>query len=123
MGFQVVALSSGPAKESLARDLGAHHYFDGSQIDQVEALQSMGGAKVILCTAPNSEAAQKLIPGLGVNGTLVVLILETDPIAVSPSKYSNIIHNGTTGPYLVSRSLYAGSPDLNHRLGCGACRE
>ena len=120
MGFRVVALSSGPAKESLARDLGAHHYFDGSQIDQVEALQSMGGAKVILCTAPNSEAAQKLIPGLGVNGTLLVLILETDPIAVSPSKYCHIIQNGTAGLNLVSRSLYAGSPDLDHGLGCGA---
>ncbi|KAM5541057.1 hypothetical protein V8D89_005368 [Ganoderma adspersum] len=84
MGFRVVALSSGSAKESLARDLGAHHYLDSSQVDQAGALQSLGGAKVIMCTAPNSEAAQKLIPGLGVNGTLLILILETDPIAVSP---------------------------------------
>ncbi len=43
MGFRVVALSSGSAKESLARDLGAHHYFDGSQVDQSSAALPSAG--------------------------------------------------------------------------------
>ena len=84
MGFRVIALSSGPAKEQLARQLGAHEYIDGSKVDQAEALRAFGGAKVIMCTAPSSEAAQKLIPGLAVDGTLLLLILEGEPMTISP---------------------------------------
>ncbi|KAM5541041.1 hypothetical protein V8D89_005352 [Ganoderma adspersum] len=84
MGFRVVALSSGPTKETLARELGAHEYIDGSKVDQAEALRAFGGAKVIMCTAPSSEAAQKLIPGLAVDGTLLLLSLEGEPMTISP---------------------------------------
>ncbi len=84
MGFRVIALSSGPAKEKLARELGAHEYIDGSKVDQAEALRAFGGAKVIMCTAPSSAAAQKLIPGLAVDGTLLLLMLEGEPIMISP---------------------------------------
>ena len=84
MGFRVVALSSGPGKEALARSLGAHEYIDGSKVDQAGALQALGGAKVIMCTAPSSEAAQKLIPGLAVDGTLLLLMLESEPMTISP---------------------------------------
>ena len=87
MGFRVVALSSGSTKEHIARELGAHEYLDSSRVNQADALQELGGAKAIVCTAPSSEAAQNLIPGLGTKGTLLVLMLETDPIAVSPSAY------------------------------------
>lgn len=87
MGFRVIALSSGPTKEQLARDLGAHEYIDGSKFDQAEALRTFGGAKVIMCTAPNSEAAQKLIPGLAVDGTLLLLSLEGQPMTISPGVF------------------------------------
>ena len=87
MGFRVIALSSGPTKEQLARDLGAHEYIDGSKFDQAEALRTFGGAKVIMCTAPNSEAAQKLIPGLAVDGTLLLLSLEGKPMTISPGLF------------------------------------
>ncbi|EJF61443.1 GroES-like protein [Dichomitus squalens LYAD-421 SS1] len=86
MGFRVIALSSGPGKESLARSLGAHEYVDGSKVDQAEALRALGGAKVIMCTAPSSDAAQKLIPGLAVDGTLLLLMLESEPMTISPTQ-------------------------------------
>ena len=87
MGFRVIALSSGPAKEAISRELGAHEYIDGSQVDAAQALRDLGGAKVIMCTAPNSEATQKLIPGLARNGTLLLLAVEAAPLVIPPSQY------------------------------------
>ncbi|KAI0749401.1 GroES-like protein [Daedaleopsis nitida] len=85
MGYRVVALSSGPSKEALSKELGAHVYLDGSKVDQGEALKSLGGAKVILCTAPNADVIQKLLSGLSIDGTLCLLALELIPISVSPT--------------------------------------
>lgn len=73
MGFRTVALSSGSSKEALARELGAHDYLDGSLVDQAAELQKMGGAKVILATAPNPKVMETLVNGLGVGGQLVCL--------------------------------------------------
>lgn len=84
MGYRVVALSSGPAKESLSKELGAHVYVDGSKVDQAEALKALGGAKVIACTAPNASVTEKLLPGLAVDGTLLLLALEAEPMSISP---------------------------------------
>ncbi|KAI0359967.1 GroES-like protein [Trametes cingulata] len=84
MGFRVVALSSGPGKETLARELGAHEYIDGSQVDQAAALRALGGAKVIMCTAPNSDVIQNLLSGLAVDGTLLLIALEPKPMTISP---------------------------------------
>jgi len=78
MGFRAVALSSSPAKEELSKALGAEVYVDGSKVNQAEALQKLGGAKLIMCTAPNAEVIRSLIPGLGVNGELLILALTTD---------------------------------------------
>ncbi len=86
MGYRVVALSSGPAKESLSKELGAHVYVDGSKVDQAEALKALGGAKVIACTAPNASVTEKLLPGLAVDGTLLLLALEAEPMSISPSE-------------------------------------
>ena len=44
----------------------------------------MGGAQVILTTAPNSKAMSALIDGLGPNGKLIVLGAAFDPIEVTP---------------------------------------
>ncbi|RDX57414.1 GroES-like protein [Lentinus brumalis] len=93
MGYRVIALSSGPSKEALARELGAHEYIDGSKVDQAKALQALGGAKVIMCTAPNAESIQQLLPGLGIDGTLLLLALEDAPITVSPISLLGKRHN------------------------------
>ncbi|CDO74969.1 hypothetical protein BN946_scf184945.g41 [Trametes cinnabarina] len=84
MGYRVVALSSGSSKEALARQLGAHEYIDGSKQDQADALKALGGAKVIICTAPNAEVIGKLIPALAPDGTMLLIALEPQPISVSP---------------------------------------
>ncbi|KAG7133958.1 Alcohol dehydrogenase patD like protein [Verticillium longisporum] len=47
MGYKVVVLSSGSAKEDFARKLGAHEYIDSSKDDPVKKLQELGGAALI----------------------------------------------------------------------------
>ena len=74
-GYKTVALSSSAAKEKFARDLGAHEYIDGSKDDQGEALQKLGGADIIICTAPNPAVIKGLIGGLAPKGKLVVVAL------------------------------------------------
>ncbi|KAL9606099.1 MAG: hypothetical protein Q9179_000725 [Wetmoreana sp. 5 TL-2023] len=73
MGYRTVALSSSGAKEQFARDLGAHEYIDGSKVDHAEALQKLGGASLILSTAPEPSTIGKLVNGLGILGKLVIL--------------------------------------------------
>ncbi|KAL8668433.1 MAG: hypothetical protein Q9168_006939 [Polycauliona sp. 1 TL-2023] len=73
MGYRVVALSTSGAKEQFAKDLGASHYIDGSKEDQAEALQKLGGASLIVSTAPSPETIGKLVGGLGLLGKLLIL--------------------------------------------------
>ena len=73
LGFRTVALSSSAVKEKFARDLGAHDYIDGSKEDHGEALQKMGGAALIVCTAPNPEIIKPLMNGLQRGGKLLIL--------------------------------------------------
>jgi D-arabinose 1-dehydrogenase-like Zn-dependent alcohol dehydrogenase len=47
-------------------------------------LQKLGGAKVILATAPSSKAMSALIDGLGPNGKLLVISADFDPVEVTP---------------------------------------
>lgn len=86
MGHPTIALSSGAAKGELALRLGAVEYADGSQVDQAAVLQKHGGAKLIMCTASAPEATKKLIPGLAVDGTLLLLAVSNEEFGVSPSK-------------------------------------
>ncbi|KAI0826566.1 GroES-like protein [Trametes gibbosa] len=84
MGFRTVALSSDGAKADLARELGADAFVDGSRTDPAAALQALGGAKVIMSTAPSAAATEGLIEGLCVDGTLLVLAVEPEPMRISP---------------------------------------
>jgi D-arabinose 1-dehydrogenase-like Zn-dependent alcohol dehydrogenase len=84
MGFRTVAIGRGKDKESLALKLGAEHYLDTDTMNAAEELTKMGGASVILATAPNSKAMSELIDGLGVGGKLVVVGASPDPIRVTP---------------------------------------
>ncbi len=83
MGFRTVAISGGPEKEQLARQLGAHHYIDASAADPVAELQRLGGATVIVATAPSGTAMSSVVNGLGPNGQLVVVAV-SEPVAISP---------------------------------------
>ena len=72
-GFRVVALSRDSKKEKFARELGAHEYIDGSKGDQGEALQKMGGASLVVVTAPDPKVISPLMKGLGMLGKLLIL--------------------------------------------------
>jgi D-arabinose 1-dehydrogenase-like Zn-dependent alcohol dehydrogenase len=84
MGYRTLAIGRGKDKEALALKLGATRYLDGATVNVAEELTKMGGASVILATAPNSKAMSDLIDGLGVGGTLLVVGASADPISVTP---------------------------------------
>lgn len=84
MGFRVVAISHGKEKEELARTLGAHAYIDASLGDAARRLSELGGARVILCTAPSGKAISEVFGGLGRNGQAIVVSAAGDPIMIPP---------------------------------------
>ena len=84
MGAEVAALSTSTDKEPLAHDLGAHHFVDASSGDAAEALQALGGADLILATAPNSDAITDVVGGLGRDGSVVIVAATGEPVEVSP---------------------------------------
>ncbi len=65
MGFRTVAIGRGGDKQALAKKLGAHEYVDTGAGDPSEALQKLGGASVVLATAPDSKSMSALVNGLG----------------------------------------------------------
>ncbi|MFL6521203.1 MAG: alcohol dehydrogenase [Chthoniobacterales bacterium] len=83
MGFRTVAIGRGKDKEPLARKLGAHHYIDTDAGDGAAQLQKLGGARVILATAPSGKAISGLVEGLGPGGKLVVPAAPPDPLTVN----------------------------------------
>jgi propanol-preferring alcohol dehydrogenase len=83
MGFETVAINRGNDKETLARKLGAHHYVDATADDVVVELQKLGGAKVILATAPNAQAISALADGLAPSGKLLVPAAPAEPLTIS----------------------------------------
>ncbi|BGP30493.1 hypothetical protein JCM10296v2_002248 [Rhodotorula toruloides] len=78
MGYKVVALSQSASKKDLAAQLGAHLYIDASKENQAGAFNKMGGAKVIVATAPDAASISSLIPALSVDGTLLLLAASGD---------------------------------------------
>jgi D-arabinose 1-dehydrogenase-like Zn-dependent alcohol dehydrogenase len=68
-GYKVAAVGRGSENAALAKQLGARVYIDSKATDAAEELQKLGGAKVILATAPSSKAMSELINGLGPNGS------------------------------------------------------
>jgi D-arabinose 1-dehydrogenase-like Zn-dependent alcohol dehydrogenase len=83
MGFETVAINRGNDKEPLARQLGAHHYIDATAEDVVSELQKLGGAKVILATAPNAQAISVLVDGLAPSGKLLVPAAPAEPLTIN----------------------------------------
>jgi D-arabinose 1-dehydrogenase-like Zn-dependent alcohol dehydrogenase len=66
------------------KKLGASVFIDSQSTNAAEALQKLGGAQVILATAPSSKAMSELVNGLGPNGKLIVVGATFDPIEVTP---------------------------------------
>jgi D-arabinose 1-dehydrogenase-like Zn-dependent alcohol dehydrogenase len=83
-GYKVAAIGQGPGTAVLAKKLGASVYIDSRATNAAEALQKLGGAQVILATAPSSKAMSELVDGLGPNGKLMVVGVAAEPIEVQP---------------------------------------
>jgi len=84
MGFRTIAIGRGTDKAALAEKLGAHHYVDTNSGSAAEALEKLGGAAVILATAPDSKSMSALFGGLAPNGKLMVVGASIDPLGISP---------------------------------------
>ncbi|HWO60412.1 MAG TPA: zinc-binding dehydrogenase, partial [Umezawaea sp.] len=82
MGCEVVAISRGPEKEALARELGAHHYVDARERDAGAALAELGGANVVIATTTSGSAVASAVAGLAPRGQVVVLGVADAPIEV-----------------------------------------
>ncbi|MGA8071919.1 MAG: alcohol dehydrogenase [Candidatus Acidiferrales bacterium] len=91
-GYKVAAIGRGSENAPLAKKLGAHAYIDSKATNAAEELQKLGGARVIMATAPSSKAMSELINGLGPNGTLMVVGAGPDPIEVTPAQLIFGVH-------------------------------
>ncbi|MDR3096024.1 MAG: alcohol dehydrogenase [Paraburkholderia sp.] len=87
MGFVTVAIARGEDKAPLAKQLGAHHYIDSSAQNVAEALQALGGARLILATATSGKAMSAAIGGLGVNGKLIMVGVSEEPVEVPITQF------------------------------------
>src|SRR6202162_1763359 len=99
-GYKVAAIGRGSENAALAEKLGATLYIDSKSTNAAEALQKLGGAQVILATAPSSKAISELIDGLGPNGKLMGIGATFDPIEVTPVQLisgSRTIHGWAAG--------------------------
>jgi D-arabinose 1-dehydrogenase-like Zn-dependent alcohol dehydrogenase len=83
-GYQVAAIGRGAENEPLAKKLGASVYIDSKSTNTAAVLQKLGGARVVVATAPSSKAMSELFDGLGPNGKLMVIGAAFDSIEVTP---------------------------------------
>jgi propanol-preferring alcohol dehydrogenase len=83
MGFEVAAIARGGDKAELAKKLGAHHYIDSAAADPAAALQSLGGAKVVLVTASGGKTIAATFKGLRPGGVSIDLGVGPEAIEVS----------------------------------------
>src|SRR5262249_41540967 len=88
-GYKVAAVGRGAENETLAKKLGASAYIDSKNVNAAAELQKLGGAQVILATAPSSKAMSELFDGLGPNGKLLVIGAAFEPIEVTPVQLIN----------------------------------
>ena len=84
MGFRTVAIGRGADKKPLALKLGAHEYVDTDAGAPAQALQKLGGANVIMATAPDSKSISALVDGLAPSGKLLVIGASQESLTVTP---------------------------------------
>ncbi|KDQ08163.1 hypothetical protein BOTBODRAFT_59509 [Botryobasidium botryosum FD-172 SS1] len=77
LGLRVYVVTTSPSKGELAKSLGAHGFFISSP-NTVDEIQALGGAKLIICSAPYSKVISDLIPAVARNGTIMLVGATTD---------------------------------------------
>lgn len=83
MGFYTVAVARGADKADLAAQLGAHRYIDADAGDVAAALQELGGAALVLGTAPTGKGMADMVRALKPRGKLVVVAVPHDAVALN----------------------------------------
>ena len=83
MGFQTIAIGRRKDKEALAAKLGAQLYIDSDTQDVAEELTKLGGARVVLATAPDAKSMSPLIEAVGPDGKLLIVGAPADPFPVN----------------------------------------
>jgi D-arabinose 1-dehydrogenase-like Zn-dependent alcohol dehydrogenase len=84
MGFHTIAIARGADKEPLAKQLGADLYIDADATNAAKELQKLGGARVIMATAPDSKAISSMTDGLSPNGKLLVVAAPGQALEINP---------------------------------------
>ncbi|MBI5576983.1 MAG: alcohol dehydrogenase catalytic domain-containing protein [Deltaproteobacteria bacterium] len=85
MGATVVAILRGEEKYGLARKMGAREIVDTEKEKIGKRLSAMGGADLILLTGISAKLFEQCIPGIGPNGTLVVLAAIAEKASLIPA--------------------------------------
>ncbi|KAI0970920.1 chaperonin 10-like protein [Xylaria arbuscula] len=73
MGYRVIVISCGTAKEAAARSLGAHDYIAATKGDVGDQLWALGGAQLALTTALSNDAFTPLVKGLRGFGKMLLV--------------------------------------------------
>ena len=84
LGFRTVAIARGADKETLSRELGAHHFINSATEDVAASLNRLGGARAVLATVTSAKTMTPVIDGLAVHGRLIVIGVDPEPIEVTP---------------------------------------
>jgi len=85
MGAKVVAILRGEEKKALAIKMGAREIIDSDKEKIGKRLTKLGGADLILLTGISAKLFEQCIPGLGNNGTLVVLAAIAEKASLIPA--------------------------------------
>jgi propanol-preferring alcohol dehydrogenase len=83
MGLRTVTIGRGADQEPLAKKLGRMSMAIRAQADPAAELRKLGGARLILATAPDAKSMSALVGGLSPTGKLLVMGVPTDPLSVS----------------------------------------
>ena len=77
-------LAPGPRRRDRRPGLGAHEFVDTKKVAAAEGLQKLGGADVVLATAPHSSAIASTFDGLKARGKLLLVAAPHEPLTINP---------------------------------------
>ncbi|KJZ79676.1 hypothetical protein HIM_01145 [Hirsutella minnesotensis 3608] len=78
MGYRVIAVSTSDSKRDLAMELGAHHFINSTEKDVTEEILKLGGAKLVLLTAPVPSLMSQYVNCLTWQGKVLIVVANGD---------------------------------------------